>query len=297
MLSAFVDPEQSFEAVFEKHFDRKNVLTWIAANSLLYQTDAVTHNFYLYNPLGSEKFYFLPWDYDGAFYEEATLTNSLENSELYKRLFYGYARGVNSKFISQLYKMPGIHEEIVAVADELRSSYLTDSNINERAIRYAQLIAPYLTRAPDNEHNPRYDINSTANFAGFVASNHEALKTRFDIPMPHTMQVPVVSNGSVEFSWTPAFDVTRKNTLSYDLQIADSPSFDAQSILLSTEGIEDDADFVPHTVAASQLSSGKLYYRVIARGDSNPVDIWQISTNFINSGEQTWLGVVEFELP
>jgi len=297
MLSALVDPEQTFESVFEKHFNKNNVLTWIAANTLLYQTDAVTQNFYLYNPLGTETFYFLPWDYDGTFHAESVLTNSMDNDELAKRLYYGYARGVNSQFISQFYKLPGIHEEIVAVADELRNTYLTDSNISERAIRYSNLIDPYLTRSPDSDHNPRYDINSTKDYAGFVASNHEALRTKFDIPMPHTMQDAVVLDGTVNFSWTPAFDVTRTNTLSYDLQVANSIDFNTESIRLNVEGIEDDEELITHSVNASLLPRGTLYYRVIARGDSNPIDVWQISENTIDQDGQTWLGVVKFDLP
>ncbi len=50
----------------------------MATNILLYQTDAVTHNFYLYNPVGSEKLYFLPWDYDGAIHPDSVLTNGYD---------------------------------------------------------------------------------------------------------------------------------------------------------------------------------------------------------------------------
>ena len=297
MLTAFQDPEQSFETVFDKYFNRNNVLTWFTANMLLYQTDAITHNFYLYNPVGSEKLYFLPWDYDGTFHPDSVLTNSYDSDALAKRLYYGYARAANSEFTAQFLKMPGIHEEILAVADELRNTYLTDSNITERAERYAQVVDPFLSRSPDLDHNPRYNINGTRDFANYVASIHEAMRTSYDIPMPHTLNEPTVSESTVEFSWTPAFDVTRKNELSYDLEVSSTSNFDADDIVLNVVGIEDNEDLVTHSVDTDELPSGVLYYRVTARGDSNPIDVWQVATNTLNTDDGTAFGVLEFEVP
>ena len=154
MIKAVNDPNQSFESVFDKYFNRNNVLMWVTANFLLHQTDAITHNFYLYNPADSDKFYFLPWDYDGTFYPELVLTNSYDNDELQKRLFYGYARGINSNFVSQYYRLPGIHEKILAAADEIRNTWLTDSIISESAQRYADVVEPLLTSSPDVDYRP-----------------------------------------------------------------------------------------------------------------------------------------------
>jgi len=297
MLTAMQDPEQSFEDVFNTYFNRNNVLTWYTANMLLYQTDAITHNFYLYNPVGSEKLYFLPWDYDGTFHPDSILTNSYEASELSKRLYYGYARATNSEFTKQFLKLPGIHEQIVAVADELRNTYLTDSNIAERAERYAQVIDPFLSRSPDIDNNPRYNINASQEFAGYVAGIHEAIKTSYQIPMPPELQDPAIVGDTISFSWTPAFDVTRSNTLSYDLEVSSNANFDADSIVFSFEGIEDDAELITHSVSTSQLPSGTLYYRVTARGDSDPLNIWQVASNTLTINGETLFGIVEFATP
>ena len=58
--------------VIAEHFNRDNLLTWLAVNILFENVDTRTQNYFLYSPLDSNTWYFLPWDYDGAwgFYEQ-----------------------------------------------------------------------------------------------------------------------------------------------------------------------------------------------------------------------------------
>ena len=297
MLTAMNDPNQSFESVLQRYFNMNNVLTWIVVNNLLYQTDAVTHNFYLYNPEGSDTFYFLPWDYDGAFHPDSTLTNSYDTDALSKRQYYGYARGINSEFITRFYKLPGIHQKMLAAADEIRNLYLTDANIDERAKRYASVVAPFLQQSPDIDFNPKYASNSADDFANYVAGIHESMRTNYDIPLPHDLQKPVVGPASVNFSWIPAYDVTQTNTLSYDLEVATSPDFGADDIVYSVQGLADNAELVQHTVDLATLRTGQMYFRVTARGSSDPLNVWQVSKNLLQKDGQTWFGVEEFVVP
>jgi spore coat protein H len=296
MVTAMNDPSQSFESILDRYFNKNNVLTWMTVNLLLHQTDAITHNFYLYNPVDSDKIYFLPWDYDGTFHPEPVLSNSYENKELGKRLYYGYARGINSQFVSRYYRQPGIHEKILAAADELRNTYLTDSNISERASRYAEVVGPYLSASPDVDFTS-YDPYRTQSFASVVSGMHEALRTSFDIPMPPTLLNPTTQGDQLVFAWEPAYDVTRSNVLSYELQVSTSVAFEADNIVLSVEGIPDATDAVEYEVDSRVLPSGTLYYRVTARGDSEPQRVWQVATNTLNKDGITWFGVLEFDLP
>ena len=296
MVAAMNDPTQSFDSILDRYFNRNNVLTWITVNLLLHQTDAITHNFYLYNPVGSEKIYFLPWDYDGTFHPEPVLTNSYANDELQKRLFYGYARGINSNFVSRYYRLPGIHEKILAAADELRNTYLTDSNITERAKRYDEVVRPYLTRSPDVD-STSYDPYRWQNIAPAVSGIHNDLRTSFDIPMPPTLLSPTTRADKLVFAWEPAYDVTRRNVLSYDLQVSRSVAFEADNIVLSVQGIPDATNVVEYSLDSDTLPSGRLYYRVTARGNQDPQRVWQVATNTLNMNGTTWYGVREFSVP
>ena len=294
MMMAMNDPAQSFEAVLDKYFNHNNVLMWITANLLLHQTDAITHNFYLYNPLDSDKFYFLPWDYDGGLQPESILTNSFANDELSKRLFFGYARGANSNFVSRYYKLPGMHEKILAAADELRNNYLTDANIDARAARYNDVVAPFLMQSPDVDFQ-RYNPNIPASFSGYVAGIHDQLRTDFAVPMPPEFNEPEYVDGSVFLSWTPAFDVTRSNTLSYDIDIATSVEFEAGSVVYSVTGIEDAESVVEHDVDLTLLPEAELYVRLVARGDSDPERLWQVANDKVRKDGTTWFGMISID--
>ena len=296
MLTAMNDPAIDFDTILDQYFNRNNVLMWITANLLLHQTDAITHNFYLYNPAGTTRFYFLPWDYDGTFQPESIFDNSYDNDELAKRLFYGYARGVNSDFVSRYYKLPGIHEKILAAADVIRNTWLTDAAINETATSYRDIVEPFMTQLPDSEFN-RFNPNIPENFANFVASIHDNMRNAFDIPMPPSIEDPEINGEFLQISWTPAFDVTRSHELSYDLELSTSVDFGADDIFISVEGIEDDPELLSFETELDTLPEGPLYARVTARSSGDPVNVWQIAENTLRVDGTTYFGIVEIELP
>jgi len=39
MLEAITDPERSFDSVLDEHFNRNNILTWLASNLILRLAD------------------------------------------------------------------------------------------------------------------------------------------------------------------------------------------------------------------------------------------------------------------
>ena len=300
MLEAMHDPERSFDSVLDEYFNRNNVLMWMAINFLMHQTDAVTHNFILYNPKDTKTFYFLPWDYDGGFVEESEPpTDDLSNAALQRRLYYGYARGINSDFHSRYYKLPGIHAKIVEAATVIRENWMTDAQVSERAELLEATVEPYVTSLPDIEFNPSYSPWAIAAFSRHVAGNLEALQTRFGVPMPPTLEENMLfdeSSNEWVFRWTPAYDVTG-HSITYDLQVATSPLFDANDIVYSVEGLDDMPDTVVHRVPASQFRTGKHYVRVIARASSDPQRFWQVTDNddVIIDG-QVWFGLLEFDV-
>lgn len=280
MLQAVNDPDRDFDSVLDQYFNRNNVLMWITANILMHQTDAITANFYLYNPKGSETFYFLPWDYDGTFEPESTLTDSYDNNELAKRKFFGYAKGINSQFVTRYYRQPGAHQRIVQAANEIRNTYLTDAQITERANTLNRLTEPFLTRLPDSEHG-RFEALNPQLFVNSVEHNHVALLNDFGVPMaPELLEPEIAADGTLTLSWTPAFDVTGSNNISYDLELSTSYLFEPQFSVYSQTGIADAAGLIQHSIDNVVLASGTLFVRLTARGSANPLLYWQTASNY-----------------
>lgn len=293
MLTALNDPQQSFESVLEKHFNRNNVLAWMAVNIMLKQDDGTRHNFILYNPSETETFYFLPWDYDATMSRwELPDGDSLANADLKTRLSYGYALGSENVFMEKFYRLPGIHEEMVQAVNYLRQSFLDDATITDLSEFNAQLIEPFQTRLPDSEFNPEY--NASPSFAKNIRLNVEAVSTRFSIPIPPTLFEPELEDdGNWKFSWQPAYDPTG-NAVSYDLQIATSPSFSPDDIAVDITGIEDSSDTVKQLVDVSQLRDDTYYVRLIARSMREPGTYWTPARNRVVEGDVQYYGMIEF---
>jgi len=295
MLGAIHDPAQSFQSVMDQYFNENNVLTWIAVNLLVGQQDALRHNYFLYNPEASERFYFLPWDYDSAFLTHKEPDNAFTEEALRARLEYGYAIGAQNEFVENYYRMPGAHERILAAAAQLREELLSDERIAERSQLLETVIAPFASAQPDRQHNAFYLEGVAEDFAGKVASNQQAMINNFGIPLPPTMAQPVLEAGKWKFSWKPAYDVTG-SVLTYELQIATAPTFLPDEIALVTPQIADASELVVHTVDAARLTAGATHYaRLIARSVNEPERYWQIADNQLLIGGNSYMGVVRLQ--
>ena len=300
MLEAMVDETRTLDSIIDEYFNRNNILTWLATNLILRQADAVTHNFYLYNPAGTERFYILPWDYDGILEPEQTLVNSTDNTELQKRKFYGYARGRNSDFVDRFYRLPGAHNLMVSAIDELRANYYSDQQIMSRATALSDQVGPYLTRLPDSQ-NVFFSDNSPERLVSVINQNYTDITTNYDVPMePTILSDPEIdASGVLNLEWEPAFDVTARNTLTYDLIIATSPGFEPESFVFSDVGIADvPGGLVSYPVNTAVLPSGRVFVRVIARASRDPQRFWQTNSNVFRLDDGTDLfGMLAVDLP
>jgi len=296
MLTALHDPERTFVSVLDQYFDRNNVMTWMAVNILLHQYDAVRHNYYLFNPAGSEKFYFLPWDYDEALGTWKEPPDNYERDSLRQRVDFGYAAGEPNIFISNFYRLPGMHQQMILAVDYIRQNYMTDAIFTQRAEKYIRIAEPFQQRAPDDQFNPWFNISSAMKFARGPGENVDALKSRFSIPMPPTLYEPVLQGSEWRFSWKPAYDVTG-NGIKYELQVSRNPSFEPEDVVVDLINIGDADGTVIQGVDESQLPSGTYYARLTARANNDPDRFWQISLNRLEQDGRRYYGVMRFTVP
>ncbi len=299
MLDALHDPAQSFESVLDRYFNEKNVLTWLSVNLLLGQQDATRHNYYLYNPEGSEKFFFLPWDYDMTFEEHELPPEGFSSEALKARIQFGYAIGAQNEFMENYYRLPGTHDKIIAATEQLRSQYLSHTTISERAALLSSTTEPFASTAPDITHNQSFSVRSSSDFADKVAFNHTALNNNFSIPLPPTLNVPELVGQQYRFSWMRAHELTGHD-LTYELQLATSAEFSADSIVYSVSGIADtpaDAlSIITHDVPAEQLVPGLRFARLVARSVLEPARYWQVADNHLELDGNIHYGVISFNV-
>jgi len=304
MISALNDSSQSFNSVFDRYFNANNVLMWMATNFVLGQKDVNSHNFYLYNPIGTEKFYFLPWDYDAAITPVLELSDSLSSDALRARLSFGYAHFSDNVFVSKYLREPGAHQRIVAAANELRNVYLTDDVISSRVQQYAQLVRPYISRSPDIENLGGvrdlsrigvYDESVSA-MPGFIDSNIQSLENDFGIPLPPFLKQPLLREDQIVLQWQPAFSMVA-GSLFYDVQVSSSPYFEADNVVATFNSVADGEILVRQPIARKLLPSGIWYFRVIARDESDSNRLWNVAKNEFQFNGQTVYGARAFSIP
>jgi len=292
MIRAVNDKSVPFETTLARYFDEENVLTYVAVNLLLGQPDATTHNFYLYNPAGSERFYYLPWDYDLALSAERELQEGFEEEALARRLFHGFGKITASNFLKALFTSPGFHQKVVAKADELRNTVLSDASISDLAARYSAVVAPVIDAGPDRD---QYKPAEAALFDDHVGANHAGLTEGY-LPFSPSLSEPRVEDGNVRFSWSDAHDVAGRD-LTYDLEIATTPEFRREDRLFFANRIPDEGERPSLEIPVEAIGAGTRYVRLIARVSADPDRIWQIAGNRETIGGERRIGTRAFQIP
>nr|MBX2837113.1 hypothetical protein [Gammaproteobacteria bacterium] len=109
---------------------------------------------------------------------------------------------------------------------------------------------------------------------------------------------PKLASNQWIFSWSPAYDVTSTaGSVTYRLQIARNPTFDADSIFVDIGAIDDAADTVTQGVDADQLPSGEYFARLIATPANESERNWQVSGNKLYYDNQVYYGTHRFVIP
>jgi len=293
MVEALNDRERDFGDVLDTHFDRDNLVTWFAVNLLLRQLDAVTHNFYLYNPVDSERFYLLPWDYDQTFGVETPPEDALTSEALSTRLFYGLGKYRASNLFSKLMKEPGFYDALLDKARALRNGPFSDARVTDLATTFASLVGPVASSGPDRYN---YKPIPAEAFSRDIGLSLEALEGGY-LPLPPRLERPRVDGDTVRLAWSAAFDVSGRRSLSYDIEFATSADFADGDTVYRETGIEDSRSRVVMEFPTARLGAGTYFVRLLVRADGATSDVWQVASNREQFDGETRIGVRRLVVP
>jgi spore coat protein H len=250
MLDAVNDQKLNINTVIDKYFDRDNYLTWLAANILMGNIDTNSQNFYLYSPTNSQKFYFLPWDYDGAW--------GVDNKSLTASWHKGISNYWGAVLHRRFFKDPNNVKQLSNKIEEL-SKIITKDQTKKFLDSYYPIVSSFVKTNPDlkfltkpvGEYETEY--NSLINMP---EENKKAYYASLQNPMPFFLGDPTVKGSGYQFNWDPSYDL-QGDTLTYDFQI--SQSIDFSQIYYEKKDMTD----VSLNVDNSQLRKGQNYWRVI----------------------------------
>lgn len=261
MLEAVNNLDTPTTQVFETHFDADNYFTWMAFNILIGNLDTQNQNFYLYSPQNSEKWYFIPWDYDGDL-------KKLETIEFGGSKIQYFEVGVMNYWGVVLHNRVLKQEEyrlmLDAKIDEV-SKLISPEKIEGMLYVYRNATQPYVLRPPDvynlSASPSEYDrIFSLIPLE--IENNRKLYDETLSYPMPFFMGVPEISNGMLRFNWDKSHNFIPQN-ITYRFLVSEDVSFNDivfEAELLNVTNIE-----------TPIFEPGEYFWRVAAANEEGKV--------------------------
>lgn len=205
MLAAVNDRAANFDDVFHTYFDEDNYLTWLAFQMLVGNEDIINHNYILYSPQNSMKWYFIPWDFDGAlrYGEYGTSTFSHEDS------LKGIQKLNASVLHSRYFRLEGSIEKIKEKMKFLLETSVSRERVETLVDSYKGVLEKTMMKTPDLELLDMPPDELTPYLDGLydaMLKNYEDVCAAMLYPAPMFTAIPKrQADGSVTFSWETSY--------------------------------------------------------------------------------------------
>lgn len=279
MLDAVNDYSLDFTEVMNKYFDEDNYLTWMAFNILLGNMDTLAHNFLLYSPSGSEKWFMLPWDFDGSLvYHEVT------NMGRYNYQTYGIHYYWSIPMHQRYFRIEGNLEKLNDRISELMETVTSEENITYIEEKTTEIMAGFFLESVDTQmeienllakgysEGERLSAMENPNeeyFKGVkeeislwyktIKNNYDRYFLNLENPTSGHVLGPYYENGEYVFRWEASYDF-QNEIVTYDFVIASDPQL--------TNIIYEKKDLSVSIVTLDELPKGHLFYRYVAKDES-----------------------------
>lgn len=258
MLDAVNDTSLSTQELIEAYFDKDNLYSFMAFQMLVDNQDTATENYYLYSPEGTDKFYFISWDLDGALRSDyVSLRDSQEEENRNKGIFLF----TDSVLFQRVLQDQACVNELSEKVDQLHNGALKPQNVKEKATEYAKLIQEELYTLPDMS----YARVTSAQYKELISALEEQMDQNFyayyeslETPWPFHIEAPKVENGKLSFTWTESYLMNQDVT--YDILV--DTSWDFSHPVSKQEGLTEPS------YSTATLSTGQYFVKVLAKSET-----------------------------
>jgi hypothetical protein len=208
----------NINTAIEKYFDRENYLTWLAINILFDNVDTSSRNFYIYSPSNSNKWYFIPWDYD----------KSLGGYDKYSRGLW--QEGITNYWgtvLHQRFLMVKQNRDDLSKKIEELYSIFSEENMSQQIKIYQPIVNQFLSKIPDNEMgkvNIEEVQQELQNIPKLIKAKKQKHYEILERPMPVFMGQPVDFGDYCIFTWGKSHDF-QDDYIKYSITISKTPDF------------------------------------------------------------------------
>lgn len=246
MLEAVNDYSKDINEVVDIYFDKDNLLSWLAINILFDNYDSNSRNFLLFSPLNSDKWFFIPWDYDKAWNDieyRGKWEKSLSNywgMVLFNRFF---------KDIDNVNALSSKIEELSNIINERNTLELLDSYYS--VVKKNVLVSPdidYLKTTAQKYEDEYYSL------AMLTEKNRQYYHESLENPMPFYLDEPSFNNGNYKFTWDPSYDL-QGDDLTYNFILC--KDFEFNDVVAEYKNLKRTSCNI------GKLKPGEYYWKVI----------------------------------
>jgi len=297
MLQAVDDAktDESFMKVFNQYFNRENYITWMAVNIVSGNKDTITQNFFLLNPHFSDKFYFLPWDYDGA-------GRALEK---YAKWEWGIGTWWGITLHKKFLKIKQNRDDLDKMVYNIRNNYISDEVIHEKLDRFRVIVEPFMKKEPDVTALPYEDWEEAFYILRdeMVPLNMREYESQKGVPMPFWQSAQYFRDTqTLHVTWDESVDLEGDEVL-YNLEIAtfDDVNFTNPFIVENNISKTDPriqyeswGNFIYDTNIS--LEPGHYYMKVISFEKNNPEHYQIAFDKEVEIDGVKYFGVLEFKV-
>jgi spore coat protein H len=261
------------EQTFEKYFDANNYFTWMAVNILLGNVDTQSQNFLLYSPRNGNKWYFIPWDYDG----DLARQEELNSNDLFE---YGISNYWGVPLHRRVLQVPRYRQMLDGKVNELMK-FLTPDRIKEMLAEYKKVTDAYSLQMPDvyhmvskEDYEKAYEV-----LPNEIQINYDLYRKSLEAPMPFFLGTPKASGDSLVFNWDASYDFKAQD-ITYDFMISRDWEF---KDIVYEQSLTNQIN-----INVDKLEPGTYFWRVTATNKDGriqyPFDVYRDSDGVPHSG-------------
>ncbi|WOV86826.1 exopolysaccharide Pel transporter PelG [Sporosarcina oncorhynchi] len=281
MLDDVNNLSMPIEDVMSLHFDEENFLTWTAINILMDNMDTEANNFFLYSPINNNKWYILPWDYDGGW----ELQRKAKTMQTFQT---GISNYWVSKLANRYFRKQGNVDKLTAKIEELHKNYINEQTIAVQLERYRDIVEPFLYRYPDTNFLPSHAGDYDEELQIILQTPEASLRRYYEDlekPKPYYMHDVEDVGDKLKFAWGLSFDL-QDDELFYDIAVSRNLEF--------TDIVFEKKDISLNSIEIEKLPPGTYYWKSGVRDEhGNRQDAFDLT---IDDDEVLHDGVREFEV-
>lgn len=258
MLDALNDYTIAIEDIVQKYFDINNLVSFLAYNMLVANTDYNSQNFLIYSPINSDTWYMIPWDGDGSFHYAWEGIRGTQGSAEWQR---GVSNVWGTVLFNRVLRVEAYRDLFLERVEELRE-IITPERIESMIAEYRTVVDTFTHRMPDIAYLPGELEQMEALYEQMPNEpqlGYEYILSSMQKPMPFFLaDVIEEEEGVLHFAWGEAYDFYG-HLVHYDIQVATDWTFEPDTIVFEATNLlslEADMPFPRR---------GEYWWRVVAR--------------------------------